>query len=131
MTKLEIAQDINATKDLGRIITTNYELDFVEDSIYDNQGNVESWTDRDNSTVAFQPESTGSITYVLQCNQVPCHAVDYTNLKETDALGATDCESEAECLVLPSTKMLITYVSSEDDYKEMGYYVVEMELVNE
>ena len=131
MTKLEIAQNINATKDLARTIATNYELDFVEGQIYDNRNKVESWADRDNSTSAFKPESSGSITYVLYCSNVPCHAVDYDNEEETETLGATDCEYEAECLVLPETKMMITYVSSEDDYKEMGYYTVEMEVVND
>ncbi|SPF51145.1 conserved hypothetical protein [Candidatus Desulfosporosinus infrequens] len=131
MTKLEIAKNINAIKDLGRIIATNWEMDFVEGGIYDNKGNVESWTDRDNSKVAFKPESTGTITYVLQCNKVPCHVVDYTSTDETRALGATGCEDEAECLVLPETKMIITYVSTEDDFNEMGYYLVEMEIVNE
>jgi len=129
MTKGELASNINAIRDLGRIITTNWEMDFVEGEIYDNQGKVESWTDRDNSKVAFRPETTGAITYVLQCDQVSCHAVDYNNPEECDILGAADCESEAECLVPADTKMRITYVSSKDDFKEMGYYLVELELV--
>ena len=131
MTKNELARDINAIKDLGRIITTNYEVDFVEGTIYDNQGKAESWTDRDNSRVAFTPETSGAITYVLHCDKVPCHAVDYTNTEETELLGATGCESEAECLVPADTKMVITYVSSEDDFIEMGYYLVELEVVDE
>ena len=129
MLKNELAKNINAVKDLGRIITTNFELDFTEGTIYDNHGKVESWTDRDNSKVAFIPETTGKIMYVLHCDQVPCHAVDYSNAEECDLLGATDCESEAECLVPSDTKMRITYVSSEDDYREMDYYLIEFELV--
>ena len=129
MTKTELARNVNTVKDIGRIITTNWELNFIEGEVYDNRGKVESWTDRDNSTVAFRPESTGQTTYVLHCDQVPCHAVDYHNPEETEALGATNCECEAECLVPAETKMRITYVSSEDDFKEMGYYLVELELV--
>lgn len=131
MTKLEIAQSINGVKDLGRIIAVNREIDFVEGEVYDNQGKVESWTNRDNSTVVFEPASGngGRIEYVLQCNNVPCHAVNYENEEECCVLGATECEDEAECLVLPETKMMITYVSNEDDFNEMGYYLVEMELV--
>lgn len=128
MTKNEIAKNVNGVKNLARTITTNWEMDFQEDSIHDNQGKSESWADRDNVKSAFAPESTGQITYVLYCDNVPCHVVDYNNKEELDALGATDCESEAECLVPADTKMIITYVSSEDDYKEMGFYVVELEL---
>lgn len=131
MNKEQIAKDINGIKDLARTIVTNYELDFAEGEIYDNQGKIESWVDRDASTQSFMPETSGQIAYVLSCDQVPCHAVDYDNEDECYELGATDCESEAECLVLPSTKMRINYVSSEDDFKEMGYYVVEMELITE
>lgn len=133
MTKIEIAQDINGIKDLGRIIAVNYELDFAEGEIYDNQNKVESWTDRDNSRVAFEPQSGngGPLTYVLHCDQVPCHVVDYTNAEETHAIGAADCEDEAECLVPPTTKMIITSVSTEDDFEEMGYYLVELELLND
>jgi len=133
MTKNEIAQNINGVKDLGRIIATNWEMDFVEGEIYDNKGNAESWTDRDNSTVAFEPASGngGPITYVLHCNQVPCHVVDYENEDECLSISATDCEDEAECLVSPETKMIITFVSTEDDFDEMGYYLVELELVED
>ena len=129
MTKNEIANNINAVKDLARIIKTNWEMDFTEGEIYNNQGKAESWSDRSNSGQAFVPESTGTITYVLYCDQVPCHAVDYNNAKECEIIGATDCEDEAECIVPIDTKMRITYVSDEYDYKEMGYYVVEMEIV--
>lgn len=131
MTKLEIAKNINGVKDLARTITTNWEMDFQENAIYDNQGKVESWADRNNVKSAFSPETNSQITYVLYCDKVSCHTVDYTNAEECEILGATDCEGEAECLVLPETKMVITYVSSEDDYKEMGYYVVELELAED
>lgn len=131
MTKNELANNINEIKDLARTITTNWEMDFQEGQIYDNQGKAESWSDRDNSKAAFRPESGGQITYIMYCNQVPCHVVDYGNAEECELLGATDCEGEAECLVPPETKMVISYISSEDDYKEMGYYVVELELAGE
>ena len=131
MTKNEIANKINYKADLARVIKTNWEMDFVEDIIYDNQGKAESWSDRENSQESFIPENDGSYVYVLYCDNVPCHKVDYTNAEECDILGATDCESEVECLVSAETKMRITYVSSEDDFKEMGYYTVEMELVED
>jgi len=131
MNKNELAQQINCEADLARTIRTNYELEFVEDEIYDNQNKVESWTDRENSQKSFIPENDGSYVYVLYCDNVPCHKVDYNNTEECDILGATDCESEAECLVSANTRMRITYVSTEDDFKEMGYYTVEMELINE
>lgn len=129
MNKNEIASQINYKADLARIIKTNWEMDFAVDEIYDNQGKAESWTDRAESKQSFISENDGSYEYVLYCDNVPCHKVDYTNLEECDALGAKDCESECECLVSANTKMIITYVSSEDDFKEMGYYIVEMELV--
>lgn len=104
MTKEELARNINGVKDLARTIATNWEMDFVEGQLYDNQGKAESWADRDNVKAAFIPESTGQIAYVLYCNQVPCHVVDYSNAEELDILGATDCKSEAECLVSADTK---------------------------
>jgi len=131
MTKNELANKIDGIKDLGRTIVTNFEMDFVEGEIYDNRGKAESWTDRSRAEKDFTPESTGSITYVLFCNNVPCHVVDYNNANECDILGATDCEDEAECLVPADTKMRITYVSSDWDCEEMGYYIVEMELIED
>jgi|GEM_PF-5859793 len=74
---------------------------------------------------AIDQKIARKMVYVLHCDQVPCHAVNYSDQEECDTLGATDCESEAECLVPADTNMIITYVSNEDDFKEMGYYLKE------
>ena len=58
--------------------------------------------------------------------------VDYSNKEELDMLGAEDCEKENEVLV--STKKLnlkFTWGPQEVDFEEMGYYVVEMEYVEQ
>ena len=129
LTKESIAKNINGVKDLARIITTNFKLGLTEGQIYDNRGKAESWSNRDKCTKSFMPETSGQIMYVLYCNSVPCHEIDYNNLEICESLGAVDCQSEAECLVSSDTKMLITYVSDEHDFKEMGYYTVELELI--
>ena len=129
MNKNDIAKQINYTADLARIIKTDWEMDFVENEIYNNQDTAESWSDREHSEKSFIPENDGSYVYVLYCDGVPCHKVDYNNEAECDALGATNCESEAECLVSADTKMKITYVAPESDMQEMGYITVELEVI--
>lgn len=128
MTKNEIAKNINHTADIARIISVNYELDLEEGQIYNNRGLTESWSDRSRSAQAFEPLVEG-IDYVFYANNVPCYLVDYTNKVITDILGATDCESEGEVLVRDDAVFEITYVSTEDDCKEMGYYTVELEFI--
>lgn len=128
MTKNELANQINHTINIVRTISVNWELDIIEGQLYDNQGKAESWSD-DSCTKSFENECSNQIKYVFYCSNVPCHKVDYTNKKECEILNADNCESEGEVLVPAETKMVITYVSSEEDYKEMGYYVVELELL--
>lgn len=129
MKKIELAKQINYKADVARIIKTNYELDFTEGSIYDNRGKAESWSDRSRSTQKFMPESDGKIEYVLYCDDVPCHLVDYDNENEVEILGAENCRSEAEVLVSPETKMKIVSGPQEIDFEEMGYYVIHLELI--
>ena len=131
MNKNDIAKIINHKCDLARIIVSDYELDFTEDEIYDNRGKAESWTDRDRSKKEFIPENEGEYVYVLYCDNVPCHKVDYSNEEECNVLGAADCDSEAECLVPAETKMRITRGAEEVDYEEMGYYSIYLEVGEE
>ena len=63
-------------------------------------------------------------------NECPVHIVDYENEKETETLGATDCETEKEVLVAKGTKFRIISVSTDEDYEEMGYYSIDVEYIN-
>lgn len=65
---------------------------------------------------------------VFTCSNLPCHKVDYENEKEVDLLNAVI--SEGEILVPAGTKFKVISVSTDDDYKEMGYYEVELEVIN-
>ena len=126
MTKNELAKIINHKANIARTLTTNWELDFVEGNIYDNKGNTESWQDA-SATSSFETENDCQYTYVLYCDNAPCHKVDYNNQIDCDILDADGCENEGEVLVPANIIMEITYVSSDEDFEEMGYYTVEME----
>lgn len=123
MTKNDIARNITGVEEvITRVITSNYELDFTEDSIYDNLGKAESWS----IDGEFTPETNGQYVYLLKAYNVPVHHVDYSNEEELEILGATGCEKEKEVLVAAETKLVITWEPQEVDYEEMGYFVVEL-----
>ena len=123
MTKNEIARNITGVEEvITRVITSNYELDFTEDSIYDNLGKAESWS----IDGEFTPETNGQYVYLLKAYNVPVHHVDYSNKEELETLGATGCEKEKEVLVAAETKLVVTWEPQDVDYEEMGYFVVEL-----
>lgn len=126
MTKNEIArQTTGIEEEITRMIGSNYELDFAEDSIYDNLGKAESWS----VGGEFTPENKFEYYYLLKAYNVPVHHVDYANKEELEILGAEDCEKENEVLVSAETKLKITWEPQDIDFEEMGYFVVEMEYV--
>lgn len=123
MTKNEIARNTTGTeKVITRVLTSNYELVFTEDSIYDNLGKAESWS----IGGEFTPETNGQYVYLLKAYNVPVHHVDYSNEEELEILGATGCEKEKEVLVAAETKLIVTWEPQDVDYEEMGYFVVEL-----
>ena len=129
--KNNIAKNINHKAKITRIITTNYELDFVEGEIYNNQGKAESWADSNINTQAFSPETKGEFTYLLVVNDVPCHLVDYNNQEEVKALGAENCNSEGEVLVSENAIFEIVEVPYciEGDMEEVGYATIELKFI--
>ena len=126
MTKNEIARDVNITANTTRIVSFSSKYNFEVGEIYDNRGKAESWS----LGGKFDIETSRKYVYLLKCQNVPCHKVDYTNVSECETLGASDCKSEDEVLVPAETKMVITSAARDGDFEEMGYYEVEMELVN-
>jgi hypothetical protein len=79
---------------------------------------------------SFNIENTNynyEVTFI--CNNVHCHKVDYDNEKEVNILNAV--KGEGEVLVPAGTKFEITFVSSKEDIKEMGYCEVELEIIEE
>lgn len=127
MTKNEIANQTNANiKNIHRQISTNYKLELKEDDIIVLE-KAESWS----NDGYFNVETEREYEYCFVClNECPVHVVDYENEKECDILGATDCEEEAEVLVPAGTKFKVFFVSSDDDYEEMGYYEIQVEYVS-
>ena len=128
MTKNEIASQINAyVENITRTIKTNYKLDFSEDEIIITE-KAESYCGEGGY---FTVETDRKYEYVFRClNKCPVHVVDYNNEEETEILGASDCEKEAEVLVPAGTKFKVIFVSSDDDYEEMGYYEIQVEYVS-
>lgn len=127
MTKNEIANQTNANiKNINRQISTNYKLEIKEDDIIVLE-KAESWS----NDGYFNVETEREYEYCFVClNECPVHVVDYENEEETEILGATDCEAEKEVLVAKDTKFRIISVSTDEDYKEIGYYSVEVEYIN-
>lgn len=120
------------------LIKNNFVADYATriigvDSIEYNEGDIievkngyESWAY--NSDMSFQIEDPNyEYEVVFTCCDLPCHRIDYNNKKEVQILNAV--EGEGEVLVLTGTKFKVLSVSTEDDYKEMGYYEVELELI--
>ena len=128
MTRNELANQINYIGNICRTLAFNWKQDFEEGSIWDNKGRAESWQCED-SAQSFIPENNNKVRYVIYCDNVPCHKVDYRNKEEVEFLDAV--EGEGEVLVPAETKMRITWISSDSDYCEMGYYEVHLELAGE
>jgi len=126
ITRNELANQINYTGNICRTLAFDWKQDFKEGDIWDNKGRAESWQCED-SAQSFIPENNNKVRYVLYCENVPCHKVDYRNKNEVEFLEAV--EGEGEVLVPAETKMRIVDISTDDDYKEMGYYEVHLELI--
>lgn len=112
-------------KGIFREISVNWELDLEEGQVITVE-KAESWTTGGD----YQSDNECELSYQLECtNECPVHVVDYSNTDETEAICATSYESENEVLVAAGSKFLVTSVSTEDDYKEMGYYSVIVEYI--
>ena len=127
MTKLEIAQDINFEGNLFRTIRSNEKFNLVKGQIYNNQNRIESFCTQYGTYSV--PEFHGEYEYFFRVKNAKGHEVDYENEEECEVLGATDCENECEVLILPTQKFIIKSISTDEDYKEMGYYEVELEII--
>jgi hypothetical protein len=129
MTKNEIAQKIDFADRLTREISSDCLLEFIEGETYNNRGKAESWCAASLDSQFFI-EIERQYRYVFQCyDKVPCHKVDYNNDEEVEILNAH--ENEGEVLVPANTKFRIVSVATDEDFEEMGYYEIELELVEE
>jgi len=124
MTKDEIANHITGEYDILRTITSNDDSLFEVGKKYDNRGKAESWLKKGGS---FDPESSSGRSYVIYADKIPGHEVNYRNKTEVKVLDAF--KEEGEVVVPSNTEMIVTRVSSEADYEEMGYYEVYVKLV--
>lgn len=126
-TRLEIAKEINYKGKALRTIRVNEKLDIKVGDEYKFYKEVESWQG-ENSYYNFEPLADG-LEYTFEIEEIEGHEVDYENEEECEVLGAEDCESEGEVLITNDKKMRIKYISTDEDYKEIGYYSVELELI--
>lgn len=140
-----IANLKNCKTDIGRIISTDYELDIEEGQIWDNKGVATSWTDRNVDNVEFRPEGGGEIKYVLHVvSEVEGYQVQYFPKGETDELDELafdevyeelmhllgsdgDMRNEAEILVPAETKFRIKEIN--DGREDIGYIEILLEEV--
>lgn len=127
-TKLDYANTINHKDNLVRTIVVNHKLDLKIGDLYDNQEKIESWSDS-TCTENFHVEQEGIYEYSFFIKNVECHKVNYGDEEECEVLDSLDCENEGECLVLPNKKFKIIDVATDEDFKEMGYYEVNLEEV--
>ena len=124
-TKFEIAQEINFKGNLFRTIRSDVKLNLVEGQIYDNQNRIESWCNQyGNYSV---PEFHGEYEYLFTIKDAEGHEVDYENEDECETLGAVDCEDECEVLILPTQKFRIVDIA--EDFEEIGYCEVTLEVI--
>lgn len=126
-TRLEIAKEINYKGKALRTIRVNEKLDIKVGDEYKFYKEVESWQG-ENSYYNFEPLADG-LEYTFEIEEIEGHEVDYENEEECEVLGAEDCESEGEVLITNDKRMRIKYISTDEDYKEIGYYSVELELI--
>lgn len=126
MYREDYANNINFVADYAtRTIGVN-SVDYKEGDIIALE-RAESWAYE--SDMGFQIEN-GEYEYkvVFTCKDLPCHKVNYEDEVEVEVLNAV--KGEGEVLVPACTKFKVTFVASEEDYKEMGYYEIELEKVN-
>lgn len=126
--KLKIANDINYKGLIGRTIRVDQKLNIKEGDNYKFYKEVESWAG-EYSSVSFHVENSNKYEYYFYCKDGVGHAVDYENEEECQILNATGCEDEGEVLVTDKCKMRIVSISNDEDYKEMGYYEIELERI--
>lgn len=126
MNKETLAKQINFTADYATRTIGVDSIDYKEGQIIETE-KATSWA-YDND-MSFQVENEDyEYKVVFTCNNLPCHKIDYSNEKEVETLNAV--EGEGEVLVPSGTKFEVTFVSTKDDYKEMGYYEIELEKVD-
>ncbi|WP_207757901.1 MULTISPECIES: hypothetical protein [Clostridium] len=125
-TKLEISKDINYEGKVGRSISVDRKLDLKVGQEYNFFHEVESWG---NQYSEFYIENDNELEYHFSCINAKGHEVDYENEEECEILDAEGCENECEVLIHKDTqKFIITFVSTDEDFEEMGYYEVELEV---
>lgn len=117
-----MAKITTGTYDLCRSINSSDDNLFTVGEEYDNRGKAESWMKRGGN---FNPENDFGYLYVIYAEGVNGHEVDYEN--ESDDLDAY--EEEGEVLVPAATKMIVTRISSVEDYEEQGYYEVNLKVL--
>lgn len=132
MTKLELSNQINhIAKTIIRTIHVDEKLNLNIGDIYDNRGNAESWQD-EYADSNFSVERPDMYEYTFICRgEIQVFKVDYEDEEICETLNCEGCESESEVLINPNAKFRIIDVATDDDYKEMGYYEITLELIKE
>lgn len=123
--KNKLAENINYEGEMYREMAFAVEQDYkVGDIVKLGQ----SWTDGGNYSAWSE---FGGVKYGFYCKSGRGHKVDYDALTDDEAylLGCEDCESENEILVSNEQEFRITSISTEEDFEEMGFYSVDVEMI--
>lgn len=96
--------------------------------IYNNYDDVESWSGSDVEEDFYSEKDVriNDVKVVLMASNISAHKVNYDDNNEVETLTAFI--NEDEYLVSAETKLKITDISTCEDYEEMGFYIVEVEL---
>lgn len=127
LTKEMIAKDVNyKMSGLGRIIETDYLIDFVEGEII-TIDREESWLMPGGQ---FIPENIYEYSYSFTCiNELEGHKVDYANEEETYILGCEDCEHEQEVLIPAGAMYRVLTNSCHENQQDMGFDEIQLEFL--
>ncbi|EAC8234960.1 hypothetical protein ART14_14790 [Listeria monocytogenes] len=127
LSKKMYAEDINfKMARLGRIIETDYLIDFTVDEII-HITREESWLMPGGM---FTPENAKKYSYSFTCvNELEGHKVDYANEDEAFILGCEDCEDEMEVLIPAGAMYKVLNSSCHENQEDMGFDEIELEFL--
>ncbi len=136
MTREEIAkQSLKPYEGLGRVIKLQdlyFDVDNYKEGTIITLKKATSFAGQ-NADEEFNPETSvdgETITVVFNCDDtVVAHKVDYSNAEEVETLSAV--EGEDEYLVPARTHFEVSYVSNENDIRDMGYCEVDIYQLDE
>jgi hypothetical protein len=124
----KLALDVNYKGELTRIMAFREKQDYEVGQIV-KLG--QSWTSGDGD---YDPDANfGKKVYAFYCKYGEGHKINYDELTEDEiyTLGCEDCEGENEVLVSSEQEFRILSTSTDEDFREMGFYMIDVEMIKE